>query len=380
MAAMAGRAVEAEGVAARGDGLGDLHARIAGRFARREPRERARGYLGGLLGGVERKNGWQLAEAPGERTPDGVQRLSATADRDADLVRDDLRAYVVAHLGDPAGVLIVDETGSVKKGTESVGVARQYSGTAGRVEDCQVGVSLTYAAPNGHAFLDRELSLHREWAEDRERRREAHVPEGAACAAKPGPARRLLARALAAGVPAAWAISDEVYGGDRRRRAELEARSRPFVLAVKRNEYVPVPDRGGRGARPVAAAAVAAGLDARDGRRRSAGDGAKGPRVYDWARIRLVGPAAPGRGRWLGVRRSLADPEDLAYYACFGRAEAARGEVGLDQYEVRHWTSWYRHIALALLAHAYLAVARHRAGATGQRGGADSRPTTISCP
>jgi SRSO17 transposase len=399
--AAAGRPVEAEDVAGWGDGLAEVHARIAGRFARREPRERARGYLQGLLSGVERKNGWQLAEALGERTPDGVQRLLAAADWDADLVRDDLRAYVVEQLGDPAGVLIVDETGFVKKGAKSVGVARQYSGTAGRVENCQVGVFLAYAAPNGHAFLDRELYLHREWAEDRARCREAHVPEEVAFATKPELARRLLARALDAGVPAAWVTGDEVYGGDRRLRGDLEARQQPYVLAVKRTEYVPVPDWEGRGAWPVAAAEVATQAAAEDWRRLSAGAGAKGPRVYEWARVRLASPVAPGWGHWLLVRRSLAGPEDLAYYVCFGRADAtltdlvrvagsrwrvedsletAKGEVGLDQYEVRHWTSWYRHITLALLAHAYLAVTRHHAATPAQKGGADRSPPTISCP
>jgi SRSO17 transposase len=381
-------------VAGWAGGLDELHARIAGRFARREPRARARGYLQGLLSGVERKNGWQLAEELGEATPDGVQRLLNAADWDADLVRDDLRAYVVDHLGDPAGVLIVDETGFVKKGTKSVGVARQYSGTAGRVENCQVGVFLAYAAPNGHAFLDRELYLHREWADDPERRREAGVPEDVAFATKPELARRMLARALDAGVPAAWVTGDEVYGGDRRLRGDLEARRRPYVLAVRRNEYVPVPDRAGRGW-PVAAGEAAAGLAPAAWHTLSAGDGAKGPRVYAWARVALVVPDAPDRGQWLLARRSLADPDDLAFYVCSGPAaatlaelarvagtrwaveeclEAAKGEVGLDQYEVRHWLPWYRHVTLALLAHAYLAVTRACAQARGKKGGAESNP------
>jgi SRSO17 transposase len=399
MTAATGRSVGVDEGAGWGDGLDELHARIAGRFARREPRARARGYLQGLLGGVERKNGWQLAEALGERTPDGVQRLLNAADWDADLVRDDLRAYVVEHLGDAAGVLIVDETGFVKKGTKSVGVARQYSGTAGRVENCQIGVFLAYTSPRGRAFLDRELYLHREWADDPERRREAGVPEEVAFATKPELARRMLARALDAGVPAAWVTGDEVYGGDRRLRDDLEARRRPYVLAVKRNEYVPVPDRAGRGW-PVAADEAAVGLGPDAWQHLSAGDGAKGPRMYDWARVTLVGPGPPGWAHWLLVRRSRTDRTALAYYIGAGPTdtalatlarvagarwavedclEAAKGEVGLDQYEVRQWLPWYRHVTLALLAHAYLAVLRAHAGANEQKGGADSNPAPKTC-
>ncbi len=399
MVAATGRPVGVEEVAVWADGLDELHARIAGRFARREPRERARGYLQGLLSGVERKNGWQLAEELGEATPDGVQRLLNAADWDADLVRDDLRAYVVDHLGDPAGVLIVDETGFVKKGPKSVGVARQYSGTAGRVENCQVGVFLAYASPRGRAFLDRELYLHREWADDRERRREAGVPEDVAFATKPELARRMLARALDAGVPAAWVTGDEVYGGDRRLRGDLEARQQPYVLAVKRNEYVPVADRAGRGW-PVAADEVAAGLGPDAWQYLSAGDGAKGPRVYDWVRVALVCPDPPGWAHWLLVRRSRTDRTELAYYVCAGPTdtalatlvrvagarwaveeclEAAKGEVGLDQYEVRRWLPWYRHVTLALLAHAYLAVLRAHAEARDQKGGAGSNPAPKTC-
>src|SRR3954454_22161419 len=166
-----------EEVAAWGRGLSAVHARIAPRFGRAEPRRRALAYLRGLTSPVERKNGWQLAEQAGESTPDGMQRLLATAEWDADGVRDDLRAYVVEHLGDPQAVLVLDETGFLKKGRKSVGVQRQYSGTAGRVENCQIGVFLAYATPQGRTFLDRELYLPREWVEDEERRREAGVPE-----------------------------------------------------------------------------------------------------------------------------------------------------------------------------------------------------------
>src|SRR5215207_7738847 len=195
-----------------------LHARIAPRFARPEPRRRALALLRGLLSPVERKNGWQLAEEAGEATPDGMQRLLATAERDADAVRDDLRAYVVEHLGDPAGVLVVDETGFLKKGIESVGVQRQYSGTAGRIENCQIGVFLAYATPHGRAFLDRELYLPEDWTAEAARRAAGGVPATVKFRTKPQLAKAMLERALAAEVPASWVTGDEVYGGDRRLR------------------------------------------------------------------------------------------------------------------------------------------------------------------
>src|SRR5918911_1091558 len=201
-----------------------------------EPRRRALAYLRGLTSPVERKNGWQLAEPAGEGTPDGMQRLLATADWDADAVRDDLRAYVVEHLGDPAAVLVIDETGFVKKGTKSVGVQRQYSGTAGRIENCQIGVFLGYAGRHGHTLIDRALYLPEEWATDTARREEAAVPDTVEFQTKPQLARAMLERALAAGVPFAWVTGDEIYGGDRRLRLWLEERQVPHVLAVKSTE------------------------------------------------------------------------------------------------------------------------------------------------
>src|SRR5690606_3704696 len=188
--------------------------RIGKHFARSEPRRRAGEYLRGLLSAVERKNGWQLAEPAGDDRPYGVQHLLSRADWDPDAVRDDLRSYVAEHLGHPDGVLIVDETGFLKKGTESVGVRRQYSGTAGRIENCQVGVFLAYATPKGRAFLDRELYLPEEWAGDADRRRAAGVPRGVRFAPKTAQARRMIRRALDAGVPAAWVAADAVYGSD----------------------------------------------------------------------------------------------------------------------------------------------------------------------
>ena len=238
-----------EEIAGWRSGLDALHGRIGHRFRRAEARERAKRYLAGLLERVDRKNGWQLAEHLGEPGPQGVQRLLNAADWDVDAVRDDLRAYVSEHLGHPAGVLIVDETGFLKKGTKSVGVQRQYSGTAGRIENCQIGVFLGYASPQGRAFLDRELYLPNEWARDGERRREAGVPEVVTFATKPQLAQRMVARAFAAGVPAAWVSGDEIYGDDgpfRRRLSEVE---HPYVLAVACSHplwHAGMPDRAHR--------------------------------------------------------------------------------------------------------------------------------------
>jgi SRSO17 transposase len=362
--------------------------RIERHFARPEVRARLPRYVAGLLSPVERRNAWQVAEQIGDSDPDGVQRLMNAARWDADAVRDDLRAYVVEHLGASQAVLVVDETGFLKKGRKSVGVQRQYSGTAGRIENCQMGVFLAYASSRGRTFLDRELYLPREWAEDRERRDEAGVPADVAFATKPELARRMLERALAAGVPAAWVTGDEVYGKDRRLRMWLESQQQPFVLAIASNE--PLWVEWDQGPQQVPVATVAARLAEARWARISAGNGAKGPRVYDWAWVPLYRMPEPEWGHWLLVRRSVAKPEELAYYVVFGAAgttlpeavqvagtrwaveetiETSKGEVGLDQYEVRHWTPWYRYITLAMLAHAYLCVLRAHAR---EKGGAHS--------
>jgi SRSO17 transposase len=381
------QAINMDEVAGWAAELGRLHARIAPRFVRPEPRRRALAYLRGLLSPVERKNGWQLAEQAGERTPDGMQRLLATAAWDADAVRDDLRAYVAEHLGDAEAVLVVDETGFLKKGDKSVGVQRQYSGTAGRIENCQVGVFLAYASPAGRAFLDRELYLPQGWAEDTDRREEARVPADVAFQTKPQLARAMLERALDAGVPAAWVTGDEIYGGDRRLRLWLEQRDVAHVLAVKRTE--PLVAATARGPAQVPAETLVAALPSDAWTTVSAGEGAKGPRLYDWARVAIRPLSDPARGSWLLVRRGLVDPTDLAHYVCYGPAdttieelvrvagtrwaveeviEAAKGDVGLDQYEVRRWDGWYRHVTLCLLAHAFLAVTRARAAGGGKGG------------
>ena len=365
-------------------GLAEMHARIAPRFARSEPRERVLAYVRGLLAPLEKKNSWTLAERAGEAIPDGMQRLLATADWDAEEVRDDVRDYVVEHLGDPAGVLVVDETGFLKKGTKSAGVARQYSGTAGRIENCQIGVFLGYATPVGRTFLDRELYLPKTWAEDRQRRAEARVDEEVEFATKPELAMRMLGRALDAGVPAGWVTGDEVYGQHSKLRMMLEERQMPYVLAVPVNQRV-IAIVAGK-VTELRADALAAQLPAQAWKKISAGDGAKGPRLYHWARAGIR-PLEDTGGYWLLVRRSLTDPDDLAYYLCHGPErtplrelvrtagarwaieetfQTAKGQVGLDQYQVRRYDSWYRHITLAMLAHAFLTVTTAEAG--GKRG------------
>ena len=372
-------------------GLSALHQRIGKHFVRAEPRQLAYDYLQALLSPIERKNGWQIAEHVGAATPDGVQRLLATAHWDADHVRDDLRSYVVEHLGHPEAVLVIDETGFLKKGTKSVGVKRQYSGTAGRIENCQIGVFLAYVSPWGRTFLDRELYLPEEWATDAERRNEAGVPPAVAFATKPQIARRMLARACQAGVPAAWVTADSVYGGDFTLRKELTERKQRYVVAVSSTQALWVWDNGVPQQRSIRE--VVARVAPNAWVQLSAGDGAKGPRVYDWT-WGVVRESAFQEGwlEWWVARRSVSDPTDIAYYLACAPAdtvlqtivqvagtrwaveeslETAKGEVGLDQYEVRKWTGWYRHITLALLAHAFLTVTRAQVVGRGdQKGGA----------
>jgi len=371
------------------DELETLHQCLAPRFRRAEPRRRAFGYLKGLLSDARRKNGWQLAEQIGEARPDGVQRLLNAASWDADQVRNDLRSYAVEHLGDEGAVLIVDETGFVKKGTKSVGVKRQYSGTAGRIENCQVGVFLCYASSRGAAFIDRMLYLPKEWAEDAERRSEAGVPEEVRFATKPELARQMLDRAFDASVPCAWVLGDTIYGKDRKLRVFLEQRKQPFVLGIPSNEPLWIDGPNYR-----LTSELAEEQDSKNWKRLSAGNGSKGERLYDWVRVELwrlqLTPEEWLWGHYLLVRRSISDPEELAYYVVFARRaeaglerlakvagrrwqieqsfEEAKGECGLDEYEVRRWNAWHRHVTLALLAHALLTVLKSRARKTRKKG------------
>ncbi len=350
--------------------------RIGPCFARWETRERVKAYLRGLLSPIERKNGWQLAEEAGLPTPYAMQYLLNRAVWESDEVRDHLQAYVRELIADSDGMLVMDETGFLKKGKKSVGVQRQYSGTAGRIENCQLGVFLTYASKAGHTLVDRELYLPKSWTEDRERCRAADVPEEVVFATKPELAARMLWRALDAGLCAKWVTGDTVYGSHRPLREGLEARKQAYALAVSCQEQVEVQGERKR------VDQIAAGLGRDQWQRLSAGDGSKGPRDFDWARVELSKPKQEGWQFWLVVRRSLVEgekPADLAYVLVFAPSgttlaqmataigtrwtveqcfEEGKGEVGLDHYEVRSWQGWYRHITLCMLAHAFLVVLR----------------------
>src|ERR1035437_9857331 len=340
------------------------HGLIAELFARSEPRARSLAYLQGLLSGCERKNGWQLAEWMGEAAPYAVQHLLDRARWDADQARDRIRSYAVAQLHSTEAVLIVDETGFLKKGQHSAGVKRQYSGTAGRIENSQIGVFLCYASDQGSALVDRELYLPQEWAEDRERRREAGIAEAVEFATKPELARRMIGRALDAGAAAVWVAADEVYGHDSKLRRFLEGRQMAYVLAVASDQRLWQPDLTQH-----RVDAIARSLPDQAWRRLSAGFGSKGERLYDWALMRFS--EQDGWARALLVRRSIEEQPEYAYYLSYAPTgkdtletlvrvagqrwqieqcfETAKGECGLDHYEVRHWQGWYGPITLAML-------------------------------
>src|SRR3954451_13363812 len=366
--------LEVGGWRAELDGLLDRFGRL---FVRAAPRGQAGRYLEGLLGPGERKNGWQLAEAIGDARPWRTRRLLSHVLWDEEAARDLCREHAVERLGAEDAVLVVDETAFVKKGEHSAGVARQYCGTLGKVENCQVGVFLAYGSRRGHALIDRRLYLPEAWAGDAERRRAAKVPEDVPFLTKPAIAREMLARALDVGVPCEWVLGDEVYGADRRLRTMLGGRGKPYLLTVRSNDGLEAELDGGIGRHE--AAVLARALPPRAWRRLSAGAGTKGERLYDWARVPLVRPSEPSRERWLLVRRSIADPADLAYFVVFAPAglrlldlaraagrrwlveecfEAAKREVGLADYEVRSWSGWHRHVTLAMLALALLAGLR----------------------
>ncbi|SDZ25262.1 SRSO17 transposase [Geodermatophilus africanus] len=374
-------------------GLEEVHRRIAGAFARAEPRARVLAYLRGLLGQLERKNGWTLAETAGEVSPDGMQRLLRTADWNADAVRDELRSYVVERLG-PGGILIVDETGFVKKGTRSAGVARQCTGTTGKIDNCQVGVFLAYATPAGRALIDRELYLPRAWTDDRDRARAAGIDDAVPFATKPELARRMLTRALDAGVPADWLTADEIYGQDKRLRVWCEQRGLPYVLATRSNDTVATVDWRQRRVR-----ALIAEVPAEAWARRSAGAGAHGLRLYDWARIKLLaGSTRAGRAGCWPAAASRSPPKRHRSWpttsappphrhhprpaphrgrqplAHRGMLPSRQEQAGLASYQVRDYTAWYRHITLAMLAHAYLSATR----ATAEKGAWQPEPTSTS--
>ncbi|MFJ9012568.1 IS701 family transposase [Streptomyces canus] len=356
--------------------------RIAPRFARVEPRRRAREFVLGLLSGLPRKNCWTLAEHAGDATPDGFQHLLSRARWDADAVRDDLRGFVVEQLRDDDAVLVVDETGDLKKGTTTVGVQRQYTGTARRIENSQVAVYLAYSTPRGHAAIDRELYVPRSWAQDSARCQAAGIPDTVRFATKPALASRMIGRALNSGVLVSWVAGDEVYGSNPHLRTALEQRQLGYVLAVACDHHITT--RAGR----VRADALVKRLPRRAWQKLSAGAGAKGHRYYDWA-LADIADEEPGH-RHLLVRRNRITSE-LAFSRCYSPAQVplstlvrvagrrwtveetfqtGKSLAGLDEHQVRRWTSWHRWVTLAMLAHAFLAAAtaHERAHAPGLDG------------
>jgi SRSO17 transposase len=367
------------------------HGLIAELFARSEPRARSLAYLEGLLSGCERKNGWQLSEWMGEAAPYAVQHLLDRARWDADQARDRVRSYALQELHSADAVLIVDETGFLKKGNHSAGVKRQYSGTAGRIENSQVGVFLCYGSDKGAALVDRELYIPQEWITDRERRSEAGIPETVEFATKPELARRMIGRALDSGAMAAWVAADEIYGHDSKLRRFLEGRQMAYVLAVASDQRLWQSDFMQH-----RVDAIARSLPASRWKRLSAGFGSKGERLYDWALMPLS--KQDGWARALLVRRSIEEKPECAYYLCYAPSgkdtietlvrvagqrwlieqsfETAKGECGLDHYEVRHWQGWYRHITLSMLAHAVLSALRARGEKNSRRASAPERTRT----
>ncbi len=355
--------------------LMDLHARIAPRFARPEPRRRALAYLKGVLSETSRKNGWQLAEHAGEARPDGMQRLLSSAVWDTDGVRDDLRHYVVEQLGRQGAVVAIDETSFLKRGKKSAGVGLQYCGTTGQVENCQVGVFLSSVTLRGHSLIDRELYLPLDWCEDRQRCREAGIAETTRFQTKPELAVQMMQRLFQEQLLISWVVADTVYGGNLDLRTWLEAHGYPYVLAVACNEPVGILTPDGRRRRVEVREVEALLLSDHDWQRLSMSEGTKGPRLFDWAVVPTLHRWQEDGCHFLLIRRCIDDPQEKAYYFVFApkgttlqemvTAIGARWHVeedfenskdlGLDQYEVRSWIGWYRHVTLVLLAHAYLA-------------------------
>ncbi len=294
------------------DALDGLQAQIGPALGRLETRISAGQFIKGLLSGAERKTGWMLAEEAGLERPYRMQSLLGRSSWSADALLERVRDYAVAALGDTGGVLVVDETGFLKKGTHSVGVSRQYSGTAGRIENCQVGVFLGYASRYGHTLIDRRLYLPKAWTDDRERCRKASVPDEVAFATKPAMAHEMIAGALDAGLSCAWVLADSLYGSDYALRRMLEARGQPYVLAVRSNQHLRFLTE--EGLVQTDPAFLASELAGEDWQALSAGEGAKGPRLYHWARLPLNWAAQDGFERWLLFRRSIRNSDEIAYY------------------------------------------------------------------
>ena len=353
------------------EGIKEVTERIKNNFMSRSGREIARQYITGLMSPAERKNGWQISEMIGQSTPYSVQQFLYRGNFSADDLRDDLRDYVQDKLGDESGTLIVDETGFLKKGKKSAGVARQYSGTAGRIENCQIGVFLGYSSPKGYSIIDRELYLPKEWMDDRLRCEEAKIPEKITFKTKPNMALSMIKSAYEANVEFSWVTADSIYGDFRDIGMWLESVSKGYVMAVSGKAYV------WWGFTQHRVSTIIEGLPEDGWQRLSAGTGTKGERFYDWLLIPTNDPPKQGWKRGLLVRRSITKPDNICAYICFYPESAslsvlvsiagtrwvieqcfeeAKGEVGLDHYEVRNYHGWYKHITLSCWALALLTV------------------------
>ena len=351
----------------------EVDRRLGPCFRRSEGRQRAAAYLDGLLSDTRRKNGWQLAETAGDATPYGFQHLLGRAVWSADAARDELYAYVTEHLGDSEAVVVIDQLGFPKKGEHSAGVARQYCGVLGQVANCQVGVFLAYAGARGHTLLDRELYLPEAWTDDGARLQTVGLAPDTPSATKPQLAQRMLARVLEAGLPVSWVTGDTVYGRAADLRRWLENRGMHHVLAVPRNESLWV------GRDDWTPETVHAVHGDQAWHRLSTGAGSENERGYDWQCRMLTAPEDADGRHYLLLRHTAADPDAWQAYVAFAPQgcdpetlvavadrrwsieqtfEAARQEVGLDDYEVRSAVGWYRHVTLALWALALLAVVR----------------------
>jgi SRSO17 transposase len=349
----------------------NLMHRLAHIFASDPGFNNAQKYLKGLLGTAERKNGWQIAEYLGEKTPYALQQFIYRGQFSADEMRDAGRAYIVEHIGSEDGVLVVDETGFIKKGVKSCGVARQYSGTAGRIENCQIGVFLTYASDKGHCPIDRRLYIPDEWTSDRKRMWEAGVPEWEEFKTKPQLALRMIKEATKEGVAYRWVTGDCVYGDNRVIREWLERNQKSYVFCLSRKEYID------DGKQYTSVNDILKNLPEEGWYKASCGDGSKGKRIYDWYIMNIKQPREEGFQRWLLVRRSQSDKNDLQAYICFSLAdttkeelikvagtrwtvetcfEESKSEVGMDEYEFRSYDGWYKHITFSILALALLTV------------------------
>ncbi len=360
-----------------------LHQHLSPRFARPEVRQHALLYLQAILSDIPRKNGWQIAEQARQARPYGIQRLLSRAVWDEDGVRDDLRAFVCHSLHPPPvssseqespfPVLVIDESGFPKRGRHSPGVGPQYCGRTGRVENCQVGVFLSYVTAFGHALIDRELYLPEDWCTDLPRQHAAHIPDSVPFVTKPELAQRMVQRAQAAHLPIRWVVADTVYGHAPELRRWLQEQGYPFVLAVPSTEAICVQTRTGPLLRDAATIAQQVPR-ARDWQHLSQSLGTKGERLFDWIRLPIVHAGQVDGRHWLLVRRCLDDPNTLASFLVWAppdtplslmvQAIGARWHIeedleackalGLGHYEGRSYLGWYRHLTLVLLAAAFL--------------------------